>query len=264
MQIVVAVGEEEQEVASILLVLMFLETQLILYWVLWGEGYGHMGSVMMRGGADDVFMLGWGIAATMDVPQDELPLLYTWIDGIPLSRPKRNISRDFSDAGNQFSRVDQLWICSSRLLVKRINWVKGHPKNEMKWLLNFSSMCRGDYEQFLQRRWWRITVHAWWMFITTVLLMVSLRRSTIGALSTTRSSGVSISHWQRKTLRRWPAVSHRWLNEFLSFWSTRIWSDSAVASEGCCKSRARVSTWARMHKKKHVYHYSRPLGTNTN
>lgn len=34
----------------------------------------------------------------MDVPQDELPLLYTWIDGIPLSRPKRNISRDFSDA----------------------------------------------------------------------------------------------------------------------------------------------------------------------
>ncbi|KAG0582814.1 hypothetical protein KC19_3G088200 [Ceratodon purpureus] len=34
----------------------------------------------------------------MDVSQDELPLLYTWIDGIPLSRPKRNISRDFSDA----------------------------------------------------------------------------------------------------------------------------------------------------------------------
>ncbi|KAH9562219.1 hypothetical protein CY35_05G060600 [Sphagnum magellanicum] len=34
----------------------------------------------------------------MDVSPDELPLLYTWIDGIPLSRPKRNISRDFSDA----------------------------------------------------------------------------------------------------------------------------------------------------------------------
>ncbi|BBN11726.1 sperm flagellar protein 1 [Marchantia polymorpha subsp. ruderalis] len=34
----------------------------------------------------------------MDVSPDELPLLYSWIDGIPLSRPKRNIARDFSDA----------------------------------------------------------------------------------------------------------------------------------------------------------------------
>ncbi|KAL2652438.1 hypothetical protein R1flu_020566 [Riccia fluitans] len=33
----------------------------------------------------------------MDVSPDELPLLYSWIDGIPLSRPKRNIARDFSD-----------------------------------------------------------------------------------------------------------------------------------------------------------------------
>ncbi|CAM6088332.1 unnamed protein product [Calypogeia fissa] len=34
----------------------------------------------------------------MDVSPEELPLLYSWIDGIPLSRPKRNICRDFSDA----------------------------------------------------------------------------------------------------------------------------------------------------------------------
>jgi len=27
----------------------------------------------------------------------ELQLLYSWIDEIPLSRPKRNITRDFSD-----------------------------------------------------------------------------------------------------------------------------------------------------------------------
>ena len=31
--------------------------------------------------------------------EEELQALYTWIDEIPLSRPKRNISRDFSDGG---------------------------------------------------------------------------------------------------------------------------------------------------------------------
>lgn len=29
--------------------------------------------------------------------EEELQLLYTWVDDIPLSRPKRNIARDFSD-----------------------------------------------------------------------------------------------------------------------------------------------------------------------
>jgi hypothetical protein len=29
----------------------------------------------------------------------ELIELYEWIDGIPLSRSKKNINRDFSDAG---------------------------------------------------------------------------------------------------------------------------------------------------------------------
>lgn len=28
---------------------------------------------------------------------DDLKRLYTWVDGIDLSRPKRNIARDFSD-----------------------------------------------------------------------------------------------------------------------------------------------------------------------
>lgn len=30
----------------------------------------------------------------------EVDSLYQWIDRIPLSRPKKNISKDFSDAGN--------------------------------------------------------------------------------------------------------------------------------------------------------------------
>lgn len=33
----------------------------------------------------------------MDVQESELQELYTWVDAIPLSRPKRNIARDFSD-----------------------------------------------------------------------------------------------------------------------------------------------------------------------
>ncbi len=35
----------------------------------------------------------------MDVREEELQDLYMWVDGIPLSRPKRNIARDFSDGG---------------------------------------------------------------------------------------------------------------------------------------------------------------------
>jgi hypothetical protein len=30
---------------------------------------------------------------------ESLQKVYTWVDEIPLSRPKRNISRDFSDGG---------------------------------------------------------------------------------------------------------------------------------------------------------------------
>jgi len=30
--------------------------------------------------------------------EDELKEIYNWVDEIPLSRPKRNIARDFSDA----------------------------------------------------------------------------------------------------------------------------------------------------------------------
>ncbi|KAH7307826.1 hypothetical protein KP509_22G079400 [Ceratopteris richardii] len=33
----------------------------------------------------------------MDISNDELPGLYSWVDSIPLSRPKRNIARDFGD-----------------------------------------------------------------------------------------------------------------------------------------------------------------------
>jgi len=50
----------------------------------------------------------------------QLQTLYTWIDEIPLSRPKRNISRDFADAvlvaevvAHYFPRLVQLHNYSS-------------------------------------------------------------------------------------------------------------------------------------------------------
>ena len=33
------------------------------------------------------------------VDEEALHQLYLWVDNIPLSRPKRNLSRDFSDGG---------------------------------------------------------------------------------------------------------------------------------------------------------------------
>ena len=35
---------------------------------------------------------------TVPLSDDDLQKLYAWIDAIPLSKPKKNIARDFSDA----------------------------------------------------------------------------------------------------------------------------------------------------------------------
>lgn len=37
------------------------------------------------------------------VDEEALHQLYLWVDNIPLSRPKRNLSRDFSDGGVHLS-----------------------------------------------------------------------------------------------------------------------------------------------------------------
>ncbi|KAI8475741.1 MAG: hypothetical protein J3K34DRAFT_517162 [Monoraphidium minutum] len=67
----------------------------------------------------------------MDVSEDELQSLYTWVDEIPLSRPKRNIARDFSDGvlvaevvQNFFPRLVELHNYSSAnsLQQKLYNW----------------------------------------------------------------------------------------------------------------------------------------------
>ena len=35
----------------------------------------------------------------LSMNDEQLQSVYVWVDSIPLSRPKRNISRDFSDGG---------------------------------------------------------------------------------------------------------------------------------------------------------------------
>lgn len=67
----------------------------------------------------------------MDVSEDELQCLYTWVDEIPLSRPKRNIARDFSDGvlvaevvANYFPRLVELhnYSPANSLQQKLYNW----------------------------------------------------------------------------------------------------------------------------------------------
>lgn len=43
-----------------------------------------------------------------EIPQldeEEMQMIYNWVDEIPLSRPKRNIARDFSDGGKLFLNI---------------------------------------------------------------------------------------------------------------------------------------------------------------
>ena len=36
------------------------------------------------------------------ISEEEMQEVYNWVDEIPLSRPKKNIARDFSDGGKYF------------------------------------------------------------------------------------------------------------------------------------------------------------------
>lgn len=45
-----------------------------------------------------------------ELNEEELQDFYAWIDKIPLSRPKRHITRDFSDGGSSLSLLALLAI----------------------------------------------------------------------------------------------------------------------------------------------------------
>ena len=40
------------------------------------------------------------------IDEEELHLVYQWVDSVPLSRPKKNIARDFSDCGKPLAFTD--------------------------------------------------------------------------------------------------------------------------------------------------------------
>jgi hypothetical protein len=40
--------------------------------------------------------------------EEEMQMIYNWVDEIPLSRPKRNIARDFSDGGKSENIKDNI------------------------------------------------------------------------------------------------------------------------------------------------------------
>eukprot|EP00960_Hanusia_phi_P058690 763953-Hanusia_phi.AAC.5 len=81
----------------------------------------------------------------MEYSDDEIQNLYAWVDSVPLSRPKRNISRDFSDgvlmaellnhfyprivelhnysAANSFTQKTYNWQTLNKRVLKRVGVV---------------------------------------------------------------------------------------------------------------------------------------------
>jgi hypothetical protein len=49
-------------------------------------------------------------AAAPKLSEEEMQMIYNWVDEIPLSRPKRNIARDFSDGGKILMEIQILSI----------------------------------------------------------------------------------------------------------------------------------------------------------
>ena len=46
---------------------------------------------------DESYPMSVPAASEEQLTEEDLQVVYTWIDSIPLSRPKRNITRDFAD-----------------------------------------------------------------------------------------------------------------------------------------------------------------------
>lgn len=41
------------------------------------------------------------------IDEEELQLVYQWVDSVPLTRPKKNIARDFADGGMITAMLNQ-------------------------------------------------------------------------------------------------------------------------------------------------------------
>jgi len=103
----------------------------------------------------------------MEVGEDELQGLYTWVDTIPLSRPKRSIARDFADGvlvaeivAYYFPRAVELhnYSAASSITQKMYNWNTLNQKVLRKFKVNgtkaeFEAICNcvpGAIEKFLK------------------------------------------------------------------------------------------------------------------
>lgn len=51
----------------------------------------------------------------VDFSEDDIQDLYAWVDTVPLSRPKRNIARDFSDGVLIAETVSLLFHCAKHV-----------------------------------------------------------------------------------------------------------------------------------------------------
>lgn len=84
----------------------------------------------------NVFFLFFFLTSTTnikDMDEEDLQQLYGWIDEIPLSRQKRNIARDFSDAGKE--RCTDASLSAIHIAHKRCVCILNHN------VLSFGSLC---------------------------------------------------------------------------------------------------------------------------
>lgn len=82
----------------------------------------------------------------MDAPaltEEELNSIYNWVDEIPLSRPKKNITRDFAD-GVLTAEIVQHYIPK---LVEIHNYSLAHSQTQK--LYNWNTLNRMRYTIFL-------------------------------------------------------------------------------------------------------------------
>ena len=48
-------------------------------------------------------------AIVPQITEEEMQEVYNWVDEIPLSRPKKNIARDFSDCGKLILNIKNVY-----------------------------------------------------------------------------------------------------------------------------------------------------------
>eukprot|EP01083_Nonionella_stella_P316793 1150574_1 len=77
---------------------------------------------------------------------EELQDIYKWIDEVPLSRVKRNISRDFSDAEKVFKRL------RFQLVEGDINDIVGCSAGAVERVLWFVRQKMSEFQQFKTRQ----------------------------------------------------------------------------------------------------------------